>query len=397
MNIWTRRGILKAGAAGLALSVVGGRLAIGGEAELLIGASLSFSGSSFYVEDSLRQLLGYRLWQEQVNARGGLLGRKVGFVVRDDASTPEGGAAAYRALLAEDGVDLVIGNYGSRVAAGTVPVVEERGLPCIFPMSWAPQVWNQPRRWSVPLLPLATAVTEPLVAYLRRQGVRSVSLPYADNSYARDLAEGLVAWLADYGIALKGEHVYGGGSGQSLEAAVKAAAADGPDAIVGGNVGAEVPELARAARAAPKEIGTHAWFEVDEPEILPHREAVQGMVGFGLWIPSLPTPGNRDFVDGFTRRWQSEYPDIPISLLVDHHSAAGYGAAQALERAAQAAGTVQPAVLRDALFGLDTTTVFGRFKLDGAARQVGKIVPVVGYRHGLREVLWPEDLATVSG
>ncbi|MCT8998069.1 hypothetical protein [Chelativorans intermedius] len=44
MNIWTRREGLKAGTAGLALSVVGGSLVFGGEAELLIGTSLPFSG-----------------------------------------------------------------------------------------------------------------------------------------------------------------------------------------------------------------------------------------------------------------------------------------------------------------------------------------------------------------
>ncbi len=396
MNIWTRRAVLAAGTAGLALTVAGRRLAFAaGHPDLVIGASLSFSGFSVYVEDSLRQLLGYRLWQEQVNARGGLLGRKVGFVFRDDGSTPEGGAEAYRALLEDDGVDLVIGNYGSRVAAGTVPVVEERGIPCIFPMSWAPHVWREPRRWAVPQLPIATAVTEPLVAYLQRQGVRSASVPYADNNHTRDLAKGLLAWLRDYGISVKGEHLYAGESGQSLEAAVKAAAADAPDAIVGGNVGAEVPDLAEAARAAPQEVGTHAWFELDEPEILPHREAVEGMVGFGLWLPNLPTPGNRDFVTAFTRRWESEYPDISIALLLDHHSAAGFGAAQVLERAVEAAGTLEAARVREAVFGLDTTTVFGRFKVDGDGRQVGKTVPVVGYRRGLREVLWPPELATL--
>jgi hypothetical protein len=56
---------------------------------------------------------------------------------------------------------------------------------------------------------------------------------------------------------------------------------------------------------------------------------------------------------------------------------------------------VEPGPLRDALFELETTTMFGPFRLDDRGVQVGKTVPVVGYRQGLRETVWPAEVATV--
>jgi hypothetical protein len=67
-----------------------------------------------------------------------------------------------------------------------------------------------------------------------------------------------------------------------------------------------------------------------------------------------------------------------------------------LERAVEQADTLEPSAVRDALFSLDTTTVFGDYRLDERGVQVGKTVPVIGYRRGLRETLWPQDIARGS-
>lgn len=397
MSAMDRRRFVHAGAAAMALAAVGAGPAPEARAAgtVKVGASLPFTGWDFFVEDGLRQLLGYRLWRDEVNAAGGLLGRKVELVLYDDGGKPEGGARAYRRLIEADGVELLLGNYSSGVASATIPVVEEAKLPCVFPMAWQPKLWLAEHRWTVPTLPLASEVTRPLVAYLSEQDAKRVAVVSADNGYARDLSDGLLAWLREFGISVTTHQVYGSADGPSLEEAVAGALATEPDVLAGGNVGDQIPELVGAVHAAEAEAGGYAWFEMDEPVLLEHRDALEGMVGFGLWLPHMPYPGNRAFVEAFTDRWEREYPDEPIGLLLDHHAAAGYGAARLLEAAVKAAGSFEPKSVRDALFGLETTTPFGGYRLDERGVQVGKTVPVVGYRHGLREVVWPPELATV--
>ncbi len=319
------------------------------------------------------------------------MGRPVELVIRDDRADAGRAAEVYRRLVADDGVHLLLGNYSSGLARETIPVVEEARTPCVFPMAWQPGLWRSPHQWAVPTLPLATEVTRPLVEYLRQQGVRRVAVVHASNNYAADLAKGLRQWLDEYGLTTTTTQTYG--DGQNLDQAVGNGVRSKPDALAGGNVGDAVPELARAARQAAPKLAHHAWFELDEPVILLDREVVEGMAGFGLWLPTMPYAGNRDFVRRFSQRWESEYPETPIAMLLDHHAAAGYAAGQVLGAAVVQAGAPERGAVRDALFGLDTATVFGRYKLDARGIQVGKTVPVVGYRHGLRDVLWPHELA----
>src|SRR5437899_3994753 len=83
------------------------------QAPIRIGASLSLTGT--YAKLGKYQHEGYQLCQKDLNAQGGLLGRKVEFVVYDDQSMPPTGVRLYERLLTEDRVDVVMGPYSSPV------------------------------------------------------------------------------------------------------------------------------------------------------------------------------------------------------------------------------------------------------------------------------------------
>lgn len=72
-------------------------------------------------------LLAYQIWAEEVNARGGLLGRKVELVNYDDQSNPATVPAIYTKLLDIDKVDLVISGYATVPTAAAMPVVMQKG------------------------------------------------------------------------------------------------------------------------------------------------------------------------------------------------------------------------------------------------------------------------------
>lgn len=393
----TRRTVLKRSLALLGGLVLGGKISFAAQSStnraITVGASLPLGGPELFAEDGLRQLLAYRMWQDEVNAAGGLLGREVDLIVYDDANDPDEAVSAYRKLIRDDQVDLLLGNYGSGLARVTIPVVEEHEMPCIFPMAWQPQLWLQEHAWAVPLLPLASVVTHPLLDYHAANGAQTAALIWAGNDYARDLARSVREGAGERGIDLVLEREYA--NDQELLAVLEAASAAEPDVLMGGNLGERIPHVVARMREIDLSFPAYGWFELDEPVLLEHRDELEGMTGFGLWLPTMPIPGNRRFVNDFTFRWESEYPDEPIGLLIDHHSSAGYASTQLLQRAVEQAGTVDPAPVRDALFAMDTDTIFGPFRLDQRGVQVGKNVPVVGYRNGLRETLWPPEIATV--
>lgn len=68
-------------------------------------------------------LLTYQIWQEEINARGGLLGRKVEFVYYDDQSNPATVPGIYSKLLDIDKVDMVISGYATGPIVAALPVI----------------------------------------------------------------------------------------------------------------------------------------------------------------------------------------------------------------------------------------------------------------------------------
>src|SRR6201999_1277479 len=73
-------------------------------------------------------LLGTEIWRDDINARGGLLGRKVELVVYDDKSSASETPAIYSKLLDVDKVDLLFSPYATVPTAPIMPLVKQRGM-----------------------------------------------------------------------------------------------------------------------------------------------------------------------------------------------------------------------------------------------------------------------------
>ena len=71
-------------------------------------------------------LLGAKIWEEEVNAKGGLLGRQVQLVYYDDQSNPSTVPGIYTKLLDVDKVDLVVSGYATNMVAPAIPVVMQK-------------------------------------------------------------------------------------------------------------------------------------------------------------------------------------------------------------------------------------------------------------------------------
>ena len=89
-----------------------------------IGFSLALTGP--LAPNGKQALLGAKIWEEEINAKGGLLGRKVELVNYEDQSNPANIPGLYTKLLDVDKVDLVNGPYGTNLIAPALPVVMQR-------------------------------------------------------------------------------------------------------------------------------------------------------------------------------------------------------------------------------------------------------------------------------
>src|SRR3989442_5503484 len=107
---------------GLAFSAA----ALAQPAPVKIGMSMPQTGS--LGAGGKAALLALQMWVDDVNAKGGLLGRRIEFIVYDDQTNPALTPGIYTKLLDVDKVDLIIAPYGTVPTAPIMPLVKQRGL-----------------------------------------------------------------------------------------------------------------------------------------------------------------------------------------------------------------------------------------------------------------------------
>src|SRR5947199_448705 len=88
-----------------------------------IGASMALTGKYALQGGYARD--GYQLCQKHVNAQGGVLGRPIEFLIRDDRSDEKAAIGVYEKLIAEDRVDAVLGPYSSPITDAVADITEK--------------------------------------------------------------------------------------------------------------------------------------------------------------------------------------------------------------------------------------------------------------------------------
>src|SRR5437870_10954045 len=114
---------LSGGVSALSMAIAGAAHA---QQPLEIGFGMSLTGP--LAGNGKAALISMQIWAEDVNARGGLLGRKVEFVYYDDQTNPSTVPSIYTKLLDVDKVDLVVSGYGTNVIAPAMPIVMQRNM-----------------------------------------------------------------------------------------------------------------------------------------------------------------------------------------------------------------------------------------------------------------------------
>jgi len=116
---------------------VGAPWAAAAQQPIRIGASNSMNGP--YAKPGAYGREGYLLCQKHVNEQGGVLGRKIEFVIYDDRSDPQIAVRLYEKLITEDRVDVIMGPYSSPITEAAASVSEKYKKLMMAPLSPPPR------------------------------------------------------------------------------------------------------------------------------------------------------------------------------------------------------------------------------------------------------------------
>jgi branched-chain amino acid transport system substrate-binding protein len=140
-------------------------------------------------------LLGMKIWEQDVNAKGGLIGRKVQLIYYDDQSTPSKVPGLYAKLLDVDKVDIIVSGYATNMIAPAMPVAMRRNK--VFPALFGTGV-NSEFKYDRYFAMIPTgpnpkpAFTKPFFDVVMAQTPKpaTISLAAADAEFGRYVCEG---------------------------------------------------------------------------------------------------------------------------------------------------------------------------------------------------------------
>ncbi len=153
------------------------------QAPLKIGASLSLTGT--YAKPGTYQKEGYEICADELNAKGGLLGRKVEFVMYDDQSSTQTAQRLYEKLITEDKVEAVMGPYSSAITESVAGISEKYKKVMVSPLAATTSIFRQGRKYIFMVISPAEFYLEGLVDMGAKRGLKTIAIVNEDTLFPK--------------------------------------------------------------------------------------------------------------------------------------------------------------------------------------------------------------------
>lgn len=351
-----------------------------------IGIALSETGN---LADSAKHYWrGVELWRDQTNAVGGLLGKKVEFVVYDDRSDAATSARLYERLITSDKVDLLVSTIGSAQAATATAVAEKHKRIMINGGGASESIQQRGFKYIFQTAARISAYVDGIEPLMKKYNVKSMAFVSRDYAAARDMEKVVKGQAQRNGVNMVMDEYFPSGN-VDFSSQIARARQSKPELWVSVGYPNEAIEMMRQFRASnytPK-IFVHNGV-AQEDFVKATGKDGEGAIGMSLYEPSLKTSGNAEFVKNFKARYNYE---------PGYYSSFGYNAVYVLGEAVKKAGSIDQEKLRETLTTMKLDTVMGKHEVEPkTGMQIGIRGLLVQVQNGKREIIWPEELKSAE-
>jgi branched-chain amino acid transport system substrate-binding protein len=312
-------------------------------------------------------LLAMQIWKDEINKKGGLLGRPVELIYYDDQTNPATVPGIYTKLLDVDKVDLVISGYGTNLIAPLMPIAIERKLIVIGIFGLAnnekyhyPNYFQMSPTGQDP----ATSTALPFFELASRQNPKpqTVALVGADAEYPQTALAGAREVVKRYGFKTVYDKTYPP-STVDYTPIVRAIKATNPDILF---VASYPPDSVGMLRGAlevglqPKMMGGGMVGLQFTSVMTSLGPALNGLVNYDFWVPepTMMFPGIQEFFKEYQPRAIKEGVD-PLGYYLPPYS---YAAMQILQQAIETTKGLNQQKIADNIRATEFTTIVGKVK-----------------------------------
>jgi len=368
-------------------ATTGGALAADG---IKVGVLLPLTGSQAKFGEIEKR--SYEMAAEEINAKGGVNGKKIELLFEDDTGKPDVGRSGVEKLISREKVPVITGGYSSSVTAAAAPVAQQFKVPFVICTGSADDVTEKGYDYVFRVNPPASEYPNAVKSFLHEVGkdVKTIALLYENSAFGQSSSKSFEADAVALGLKIVVKEGYQAGAIDFKPILTKVKAAN-PDMIYMVSYVMDASLLMRQSkelRINPKMfVGGGAGFTL--PEFAKSAgDASDGVYSATLWVDTLPFPGAKEYASNFRKKYGSE---------TEYHGAEAYAAMYVVADALKRAKSITPRDVRDALVKTDLKTAFGpvKFISYGKKTQQNKLdTYLVQWQKGNLEAVWPKSVAT---
>lgn len=337
---------------------------------------------------------GITLAIEEQNARGGVAGRSVRLISRDDEGKPERALASAEELTGRQGAVALIGGYVDTLVGPIGEVADRARVPYLATASLDERLVQRGNRYFFRVSSLASYVRVTTGAVLDLFKADNVAILYSHTPGASQLARRQKEVLEKAGVRISVYEPFAPGLSDFTPLLMRVRD-QGTQALLSDTFFADHLLLVRQTAQAGIKLGAFLGaFGMEFPNVI--RElgtASEGLYGTTSWQPGVNLGGDeaesRAFIEAYARRFGGQ--PVPLSM---HGYAAARALLTALHSVARAGKPVAGDAVRDALAAVDVQTPLGRVKFDDKGDPLYYERVVVQIQNGRHVVVYPKERAT---
>lgn len=339
---------------------------------LKIGAIGPLSGAASTYGLSVKD--GATLLETEINEAGGINGKQIKFVFEDDQADPNSAMQAFNKLVDDENVCAILGGVTSGATLAIAPNATSKGIPMITPTGTEPTITNIGGEYMFRGCFVDSFQGEVLAKYASQDlGKKTAAVLYNSSSdYSKGIADSFKTKFEAAGGQVSQFLTYSSDKETDFKAQLTKIKGDAPDILVLPDYYNIVGLIAKQARGMGIEsqfLGGDGWESEDLSKI--GGDAVNGALYINHYYSADKDELVKNFVDSYKKTYNKE-PDAFAAL--------SYDTAKILVKAIEKANSTDGAAIRDALAGMEITSVTGdiKFGSDRSAIKSAAIIKIDG-------------------
>lgn len=333
----------------------------------------------------------YEIAAEEINARGGIKGKKIAFTFEDSQGKPEISRAIAEKLIDVKKQPVIFGEYSSSCSKAIAAVANERKTPYLVVTGADDSITQQNYKYVFRMNPSNAYYAGGLISFLKTvvQPI-SIAILYESSDFGTSGAEDMQRQAGKLGMKVLAKEKYEKGAVDFRPILSKVKAVR-PDVIYMVSYVMDASLLMKQIKElrvdAKLFAGGAAGFAI--PEFIDNaKDAAEYVVTATLWSPQVKYKGAKEYAE----KYKKKYGDYP-----SYHGAEAYSALYIIKAVLERSKSMKPEDIRTAMKATKMETAFGPIKFDdkeGYQNQNFMDTLVLQVIKGEHETIWPQRYAT---